>query len=83
MIDTEKLNFEALSDIVFDIQRCEGYQFDWEDIARLIRLTVRKADLNDNDENYVPLLFENELRDYIMRERINRRGRRNLCAQSV
>lgn len=83
MIDTGKLNFDALADIVFDVQRREGYRFELDDIAEIIRYTVRKADLNHKDVDYVPLLFENELRDHVMRERINETGRRNLCATSV
>lgn len=83
MIDTGKLNFDALADIVFDVQRREGYRFELDDIAEIIRYTVRKADLNHKDADYVPLLFENELRDHVMRERINAIGRRNLCATSV
>ena len=83
MIDTGKLNFDALDDIVFDVQRREGYRFELDDIAEIIRYTVRKADLNHKDADYVPLLFESELRDHVMRERINEMGRRNLCATSV
>ena len=59
------------------------YRFELDDIAEIIRYTVRKADLNHKDADYVPLLFENELRDHVMRERINEMGRRNLCARSV
>ncbi len=83
MIDTGKLNFDALADIVFDVQRRERYRFELDDIAEIIRYTVRKADLNHKDADYVPLLFENELRDHVMRKRINEMGRRNLCATSV
>lgn len=83
MIDTAKLDFDALADIVFDVQLGERYQFELDDIAEIIRYTVRKADLNHKDESYVPIMFENELRDHVMRERINEMGRRNLCAQSV
>lgn len=83
MIDTSKLNFDALADIVFDVQRRERYRFELDDIAEIIRYTVRKADLNHKDADYVPLLFENELRDHVMRERINEMGRRNLCATPV
>lgn len=83
MIDTAKLDFDALADIVFDVQLRERYQFELDDIAEIIQHTVRKADLNHKDESYVPILFENELRDHVMRERINEMGRRNLCARSV
>ena len=64
MIDAGKLNFDALADIVFDVQRREGYRFELDGvITEIIRYTVRKADLNHKDADYVPLLFENELHD--------------------
>lgn len=83
MIDPEKLNFDKLADIVFDVQRCQGHQFLPEDIAQIIRHTVRKADLNREDEAYVPILFENELRDHLMREEINEMRRKKPCAKSA
>lgn len=83
MIDTGKLNGDVLTGIIFDVQCSEGYQFEPEDIVQIIRHTVRKADLNHEDESYVPILFENELRDHVMRERNNEMGRKKLCAQSV
>ena len=83
MIDTSKLNFDVLAGIVFAVQQREGYRFELDEIAEIIRYTVRKTDLYRQDANYVPLLFENELRDHVMRERINEMGRRNLCATSV
>ena len=73
MIDTAKLNTEELGNIIVDV----------DDMVAIMQHTVRKADLNGKDEEYVPLLFRNELEDYVMRERINAIGRRNLCATSV
>lgn len=78
MIDPNKL-----ADIIFDVQRREGYTFDPMEIVQVVQLTVRKAEMNGKDESYVPILFENELRDHVMRERINEIGRMNLCARSV
>lgn len=80
MIDTGDLNVGELADIVFAVQGREGRRFEPEEIAQLIQHTVRKANLNHKDAGYVPILFENELRDHIMRERINEVGRTNLCA---
>ena len=68
MIDTAKLNTEELGNIIVDVQNETGFWFDVDD---------------GKDEAYVPLLFRNELEDYVMRERINAIGRRNLCATSV
>lgn len=83
MIDTAKLNAEELGGIVVDVQNETGYWFDVYDVARIAQHTVRKAEMNGKDETYVPILFENELRDHVMRERINEMGRKNLCARSV
>lgn len=83
MIDTAKLNAEELGGIVVDVQNETGYWFDVYDVARIAQHTVRKAEMNGKDETYVPILFENELRDHVMRELINEMGRKNLCARSV
>lgn len=83
MINTSMLDFDALADIVFDVQHSEGYRFELEDIVDIIQHTVRKADLNHRDESYVPILFESELRDHVMRERINEMRRNDLCARSA
>ena len=78
MIDTAKLNTEELGNIIVDVQNETGFWFDVDDMVAIMQHTVRKADLNGKDEAYVPLLFRNELEDYVMRERINAIGRRNL-----
>lgn len=83
MIDTAKLNPEELGDIIVDVQNETGFWFDVDDMVAIIQHTIRKADLNGKDEEYVPLLFRNELEDHVMRERINEMGRRNLCVTSV
>lgn len=83
MIDTMKLNFEELGNIVVDVQNETGFWFDVDDMVAIFQHAIRKADLNGKDEAYVPLLLRNELEDHVMRERINAIGRRNLCAQSV
>ena len=82
MIDTTKLNFEELGNIVVDVQNETGFWFDVDDMVAIFQHTIRKADLNGKDEAYVPLLLRNELEDHAMRERINAIGRRNLWAQS-
>lgn len=83
MIDTSKLDPEKLADVVMKVQNRTGHIFDAWDIYDIAKHTVRKADLNGKDESYVPILFENELEDFLMRAEINRMGRRNLCAKSA
>lgn len=81
MIDTKKLDSEELAGIVLEVQHRLGYRFDLMDVFNIIRHTIRKADLNGKDESYVPLLLENELEDFVMREHINYLGRVNECAK--
>lgn len=74
---------EELVDILFDVQHRLRYTFDLTDVFNILRYTIRKCEVNGKGEDYVPILFENELRDFVMREEINRRGRMNLCARSA
>ena len=53
--------------------------FRLEDIHTALQYTERKAKLNGKGDDYIPVLFENELRDFVMREIINTRGRMNKC----
>ncbi len=74
MIDPEKISAEELADIVYDVQSRIGYRFDLMEVFEIARHTVRKAELTGQDESYVPILFENELRDFVMRKCINVMG---------
>lgn len=74
MIDPEKISAEELADIVYDVQSRIGYRFDLMEVFEIARHTVRKAELTGQDEGYVPILFENELRDFVMRKCINVMG---------
>lgn len=47
----------------------------------ILKYSIRKCELNGKDEDYLPLMYENELRDYLMREAINVRGAMNGCAK--
>ena len=73
MINPEKISPEGLVEIVYDVQRQVGFRFDFVDLFELIRYTIRKAELNGKDEDYVPVLFRNELEDFVMRKQINER----------
>ena len=74
---------EELVDILVDVQRRLRYTFDLVDVFDILRYTIRKCEVNGKGEDYVPILFENELRDFVMRKQINMRGRMNLCARSA
>lgn len=70
-------------DILLDVQRSLRYSFDLMDVLSILRYTIRKCETNGKGRDYVPILFENELRDFVMREQNNLRGRMNLCARSA
>ena len=53
MIDTAKLNTEELGNIIVDVQNETGFWFDVDDMVAIMQHTVRKADLNGKDEEYV------------------------------
>lgn len=75
MIDPKKLNSEELADVILEVQRRTGYRFDVVDAYEIARNTIHKAELNGKDESYVPILLENELRDFLMRKQINVLGK--------
>ena len=83
MLDLEKINTEELEDIAMAAQRRMGPDLSMVDVYNVLKYTIRKAEVNGKDAEYVPILFENELRDFVTRKAINRIGRLNLCAQSA
>ena len=74
IIKDEAKMAEKLTEIA---ERVVGLRFDIEELYKIIKHTIRKCDLNGKDETYLPILFENELRDYQMRSQINAIGRMN------
>lgn len=66
-----------LAEIVAVVQIKTGYEFDSYEIADILAFTHRKCQINGKGEDYVPILFENELRDYLMREMINYKSMKN------
>lgn len=68
--------FEDLVSIL-DKEQCKsGYSFDGEEALKILSHTVRKCGLTGNEADYIPILFENELHDYIMRLAVNHIGRK-------
>ncbi len=60
-----------LDEIVVDVQNDTGYIFSFFEIVDILNFTIRKCQINGKGKWYVPVLFENELYDYLMREDIN------------
>ena len=67
----------GLLDIVADVEKRTGYPFSAHQILEVYQHTLRKCEINGKGADYVPILFENELRDAVMRFVINYRGEQN------
>lgn len=63
---------DVLVDIVENVRRRTGYPFDVMEVFDILRYSMRKAELNDKGDDYLPILFQNELEDHVMRQRINK-----------
>lgn len=74
---------KAMADVLFQVQRETGHTFTVDDAWEVMIHTVRKARMNGKGDDYIPVLLENELRDFLMRKQINLLGRLNECARSV
>ena len=74
---------EAMVDILHQVQREVGYTFSFDEVYATAVQTRRKVNLDGKGDDYIPVLFENELRDLVMRNQINFLGRLNECAKSA
>jgi len=63
--------------IVADVEKKTNYIFDEAEKIDVLIYTIRKCELNKKGEDYIPILYENELRDFVMRKVINLYGRMN------
>lgn len=67
-----KSKVDTLVDIVYGVRQRTGYPFDVMEVFDILRHSMRKAEQNGKDEEYLPILFQNELEDHVMRQRINK-----------
>ena len=65
--------------IISDVQETLDYHFSPKDAEEILNHTIRKAQVTGKGIGYIPVLFENELKDFVMRTEINKRG----CALNV
>lgn len=72
---------DELFDIVEDVQGRIGYIFSAQEVRKVLAYTKHKCEINGKGDSYVPILFENELRDHVMRLTINTMGEINRCAK--
>lgn len=74
-----KLDAET-EEIVMKVQEQRDVIFEEHEIRNIYKHSARKAARNGNGEDYIPLLFEDELNDAVTRMRINLIGGMNRCA---
>ena len=79
VIDREG-DFSVEHEIMAAIESAErtlGFAIDDETAEDVLAYAKRKCELNHKPDEYLPLLYENELTDYFMRLEINLRGEMN------
>lgn len=69
--------------IVASVESKTGWTFFLEDVLSVLQYAEQKAAQNGKGDDYIPILFENELRDLVMREVINCIGREKPCVRNV
>lgn len=71
----ERTMAEVLAEILRQAQMETGHTFSLDEVCDVATQVRRKVDLNGKDDDYIPILFENELKDLVMRNRINLLGK--------
>lgn len=71
------MNQEEMQKIIAKVEKELVWEFTKEEIDKTFEWTMRKAILNKVDDDYIPLMFEDELRYSVIREAINYMGRKN------
>lgn len=71
-----KLN-EKLKAVVLSAEKQTGIRFSNSVIYEVLRYSLYKLEYIRKEMSYLPVLFENELRDYAAREEINKKGGAN------
>ena len=54
-----------------------------EEAANIYRYTKRKCRIIGKGRRYIPILYENELKDYLMRSAINKKGIINRMVKEI
>ena len=71
------MSIEDIGRAVSRVENETDYQYDDEEIGKVYEHTLRKCEINGKGNEYIPILFENELKDYIIAKAINLKGRCN------
>ena len=61
------MSAEKIRNIVLGLEEKLGLEFTPDEVDRILKHTIRKAALNHKGEDYIPILFENELQDAAIR----------------
>ena len=65
---------EAIMNIVAEVEKELNLTFGPEEIREVLGYTIRKAKIAGQGESYIPLLFEDELRNFAIRDAVNLLG---------
>lgn len=68
---------EQIVKIVLSIEQKTRYHFTKEELENVYSYTLHKCKIIKEDESYIPILFENELRDYLTRKYVTQQGHKN------
>jgi len=77
------MNPEVLAEVVRSVQNRLGILFDPMEVFEVTKTTVRKVEVKNLGESYIPLLFEDELHDLAVRNEINKGWRNEKCVMFV
>ena len=65
---------EELKSAILSVEKGNGIRLPNRVVYEVLRYSLSKLEYVRKDISYLPILFENELRDYVAREAINKRG---------
>lgn len=65
---------EKLVEIALNVAEQMKYPFTSQEVIKVLKHTERKMELNGKGDDYLPLLFADELKDYVIRIAINVSG---------
>lgn len=60
-----------VDDVVEKVEQNTGYIFEDFEIGNVLLYTIRKWEATKKDQDYIMILFENELIDYLLRKEVN------------
>lgn len=74
---------QEIQEIVSGVEEKLGWIFVPEEVECVLQYTIHKSAMLQKSNDYIPILFENELRDLVIRAEINHLRRKNICVQNA